>query len=461
MTRGEPGPRDPCEGRQSRAHRLLKRTMENTQRLPPISTTLQRIAQQAASDPKMVFTSLAHLIDVPFLHEAYRRTRKDAASGVDRVTAGEYAGGLDRNLSDLHARLRSGRYRAPPVERVWIGKEDGKKRPIGIPTFEDKVVQRAVSMLLTAIYEGDFRDCSYGFRPGRSPHQAVKLLRERCWTLGITRIIDADISGFFDTIEHSHLLEFIKRRVNDGGLIRLIGKWLNAGVQEAGEVSYPEDGTPQGGVISPLLANIYLHYVLDEWFVREVQPRMKGNCFMIRFADDFVIGCTEAADADRIMGVLPKRFGRYGLTIHPEKTRVVSFGRPPRQATESGCGTFDFLGFTHYWTRSRGGNWCIKRRTSGKRQRRTKKAIWRWCRANRHKAVRDQHKGICAKLRGFFQYYGIRGNYEILQSVKHFTEKAWHYWLSRRSSDGAILWDKFREWLKVLSLPRPRIIHDV
>lgn len=435
--------------------------MENTQRLQPISTTLQRIAQQAASDPKLVFTSLVHLIDVPFLYEAYRRTRKDAASGVDNVTAAEYAGNLDKNLADLHERLRSGRYRAPPVARVWIDKEDGKKRPIGIPTFEDKVVQRAVAMLLNAIYEGDFHDFSYGFREGRSPHQALKVLREYCMTLGITRIVDADISGFFDTINHGHLMEFIKRRVNDGGLLRLIGKWLNAGVQEAGAVTYSEDGTPQGGVISPLLANIFLHHVLDEWFVREVKPRMKGECFLIRFADDFIIGCTQATDADRVMGVLPKRFGRFGLSIHPTKTRVVSFGKPKRNASVCECDTFDFLGFTHYWTKSRGGYWVIKRRTSGKRQRRTKKALWSWLRKSRHQPMRSQYKDLCAKLRGFFQYYGIRGNFDILESVKEFAKKAWRYWLSRRSSESKIPWDKFQKWLEVLPLPNPRIIHNV
>lgn len=435
--------------------------MENTQRLQPISMTLQRIAQQAASDPKLVFTSLAHLIDVPFLLEAYRRTRKDAASGVDRVTAVEYAQDLDMNLHNLHSRLRSGQYRAPPVARVWIDKENGKKRPIGIPTFEDKLVQRAVAMLLSAVYEKEFRDFSYGFREGRSPHQAIKVSRERCMTMGITRIIDADISGFFDTIVHARLVEFIKQRVNDGGLIRLIGKWLNAGVQEAGAVSYPEDGTPQGGVISPLLANIFLHHVLDEWFVRDVKPCMAGKCFLVRFADDFVIGFEKAADAERIMKVLPKRFERFGLTIHPEKTRVVSFGRPRQNESGHECGTFDFLGFTHYWTKSRGGYWVIKRRTSGKRHRRTKKAIWRWCRESKHEPVRSQHKDLCAKLRGFFQYYGIRGNYDILESVKHFTERAWRYWLNRRSSDSSITWEKFQGWLEVLPLPKPRIIHNV
>jgi len=237
------------------------------------------------------------------------------------VTARKYAENLEENLSDLHERLRSGRYIAPPVERAWID-EGNKKRGIGKPTFEDKIVQRAVVMLLGAIYEQDFHGFSHGFREGHSQHQALHELREQCVNMNVGWILDADVSGFFDNLDRGLLREFIKRRVNDGGVLRLIGKWLNAGVLEGEILTYAEKGTPQGGVVSPMLSNIFLHYVLDEWFVRDVQPRMKGRCFLLRFADDFIIGCELDEDARRIMEVLPKRFDRFGLAIHPEKTTL-------------------------------------------------------------------------------------------------------------------------------------------
>jgi group II intron reverse transcriptase/maturase len=232
-----------------------------------------------------------HLIDREFLLEAYRLTRKNSAPGVDQVTATQYAENLDDNLRDLHERLRDNRYVAPPVERVWIAKDDGKKRPIGKPCFEDKIVQRAVVMILEAIFDHDFHEFSHGFRKGHSQHRALHEVREQCRRLNINWIVDADVSGFFDNLDWSHLREFITQRVNDGGILRLIGKWLHAGVLEAGELTHPDKGTPQGGVVSPMVSNIFLHHVLDEWFVKDVQPRMKGRCFVMRFADDFIIGC--------------------------------------------------------------------------------------------------------------------------------------------------------------------------
>jgi RNA-directed DNA polymerase len=272
-------------------------------RSPTVTPKLQRIAAQAARDSERVFTTLAYLIDEDFLREAYRHTRKSSAPGIDGVTAEAYAEHLDENLRDLHERLRSGRYQAAPVERVWIEKEDGSQRPIGKPVFEDKIVQRAVAMLLEAIYEQDFLDCSYGFRPGRSPHAALHELRERCMNEGRGWIVDADVSGYFDSIDRTCLREVLRKRVNDGSILRLIGKWLRAGVMDHGELTHPETGVVQGGVISPVLANIFLHHVLDEWFEREVQPRLKGRSFLTRFADDFVIGCELEADAQKIMGV--------------------------------------------------------------------------------------------------------------------------------------------------------------
>jgi group II intron reverse transcriptase/maturase len=410
----------------------------------------------------MVFTTLAHRMDVDFLREAYRQTRKGGAAGVDGVTAYEYAQHLEENLRDLHERLRRGRYKAPPVERAWLDKEDGRKRPIGIPTFEDKVVQRAVAMLLGAVYEQDFYDFSHGFRPGHSPHQALHELRERCMNMNIGWIVDADVSGFFDSLDHGLLREVIKQRVNDGGILRLIGKWLNAGVLERDVLTYPERGTPQGGVISPLLANIFLHHVLDEWFVKEVKPRIRGRCFLIRFADDFIIGCELESDARRIMAVLPKRFARFGLSIHPQKTQMIPFRKSNlRDGDGKRNGTFDFLGFTHYWAKSRRGNWVIKRKTARKRLRRAIKRMWQWCRKNRHLPVGEQYQMLCRKLRGHYQYYGIRGNYRCLEMVYEQTMRAWWYWLSHRSHKAAIAWAMFQQSIAVLPSLKPRIVHSI
>ncbi len=431
-------------------------------RSPTVTPKPQRIAAQAARDPEWVFTTLAHLIDADFLREAYRQTSKSSAAGIDGVTAQQYAEHLEDNLRDLHERLCSGCYQAPPVARVWIEKEDGGQRPIGKPAFEDKIVQRAVAMLLEAIYEQDFHDCSYGFRRGRSPHDALHALREWCMQEGIGWIVDADISGYFDSIDRTQLRAVLHQRVKDGSILRLIGKWLRAGVMEEGVLTHSDTGVVQGGVISPILANVFLHHVLDEWFEQEVRPRMKGRGFLIRFADDFVIGCELEADAQKSMAVLPKRFTRFGLRIHPTKTAVIAFRKPDaHQARDNGNGTFDFLGLPHYWTRSRWGFWVIKRRTARKRLQRTKKALWRWCRTNRHAPLQYQYQMLCLKLRGHFRYYGVRGNFRLLEEVRRHAEKARQYWLSRRSSKSALRWEKLRKLLETYVLPIPKIVHNV
>jgi group II intron reverse transcriptase/maturase len=347
----------------------------------------------------MGFTSLAHHIDLRWLYTAYLRTRKDGAVGVDGQTAEDYAANLRGNLESLLERAKSGTYRAPPVRRVHIPKGDSstETRPIGIPTFEDKVLQRAVVMVLEALYEQDFLPCSYGFRPGRSAHQALAGLWQQTMGMGGGWVVEVDIRKFFDTLDHAQLRELLQRRVRDGVLLRLIGKWLQAGVLEDGMYSVPSTGSPQGGVISPLLANVYLHYVLDVWFEEEVKPRLKGRAFLIRYADDFVIGFACEGDARRVLDVLPKRFGKYGLTIHPEKTRLVAF-RPPvgpdreGPGTAAQSGTFDLLGFTHYWGQSRKGNWVVKRQTAPSRFRRALRKVAQWFRLNRHTPVAEQHR---------------------------------------------------------------------
>jgi len=348
------------------------------------------------------------------------------------------------------------------VERVWIDKEDGKQRPMGKPTFEDKIVQRAVAMLLAAIDEQDFSEGSYGFRPGRRPHDARHELRERCMRDHIGWIVDAAGSGYFDSIERTRLRDVLRQRVNDGSILRLIGKWRRAGGMEAESLSHPETGVVQGGVMAPGLANIFLHQVLDEWCEQEVQPRMQGRCFLLRFADDCGIGCEAEADARRIMDVLPKRFARSGLTIHPTKTTLMAFRKPAaRQGSADGSGTCDFLGLTHNWTKSRRGFGVIKRRTASERLRRTKKSLWRWCRITRHAPWQYQYQQLCQKLRGHFQYFGIRGNLRLLEEVGRFVAKAWRYWLSRRSNESAIGWAKFEKRMQTYVLPTPRIVPNI
>jgi group II intron reverse transcriptase/maturase len=416
----------------------------------------------------MAFTSLAYFIDLDWLREAYERTRKDGATGVDGQTADEYAKDLEKNLQSLLDRFKSGTYRAPPVRRVHIPKGTGHEtRPLGIPTFEDKVLQRAVVMVLEPIYEQDFRDCSYGFRPGRSAHAALQELWEQSMRVGGGWVIEVDIRRFFDTLDHARLRELLHQRVRDGVLTRLIGKWLKAGVLEDGCLTYPGAGTPQGGVISPLLANIFLHYVLDVWLEGDVKPRLKGHAYLIRYADDFVIGFANEEDARRVMKVLPKRFEKYGLTLHPDKTRLVPFQRPSTRpasdapAAESSPGTFDLLGFRHYWGRSWRGNWVVKRKTMPSRFGRALRKIASWCRRCRHLPVAEQHRALRQKLTGHYGYFGITGNFDALQRFRDAVRRLWRYWLSRRNRRNAMTWDLFRLLLQHYPLPPPRVVHSV
>lgn len=441
--------------------------MASASELDPVSTRCQRIAELAKQSPHMGFTSLAHHIDLRWLYEAYCRTRSDGATGVDGQTATDYAAQLGDNLRSLLERAKSGTYRAPPVRRVHIPKGTGpERRPIGIPTFEDKVLQRAVVMVLEAVYEQDFLPCSFGFRPGRSAHQALDALWQQTMGMGGGWVVEVDIRKFFDTLDHAHLRALLRQRIRDGVLLRLIDKWLQAGVLEGGQLTHPSEGTPQGGVISPLLANLYLHYVLDVWFEREVKPRLRGRAFLIRYADDFVIGFANEADARRVLEVLPKRFGKYGLTLHPEKTRLVAF-RPPPPSSAAGSrsgprpGTFDLLGFTHYWARSRRGQWVVKRRTAASRFRRAVRTIAHWCRFNRPLPVPEQHRTLSQKLRGHCGYYGITGNGEALRRFRDAVQRLWQKWLSRRSWAGGLCWDAFNALRRRYPLPPALVVHSV
>ncbi|HEX8797843.1 MAG TPA: group II intron reverse transcriptase/maturase, partial [Terriglobales bacterium] len=360
-----------------------------------MSTQIDRISELAKEDPKRRFFSIAHLITPEALYVAFQGLRKKASAGVDGVTYQEYEKDAVRNIQQLHERLKEGKYRAQPLRRIYIPKENGKQRPISIPSLEDKIVQKATGEVLNAIYEQDFLECSYGFRPGRGPHQALDEVGRVICTRPTSWILEIDITTYFDSIVRGQLMEMIEKRVGDGSVLRLIRKWIQVGVIDEGRLLVSETGTGQGQTISPLLANIYLHYVLDEWFENEVKPRLKGATHEIRFADDAVLCFQYREDAEKLMEVLPKRFAKYGLTLHPEKTRLVDFGRYAEEhAKRQGKkpATFDFLGFTHIGARSRRGKFMVNVRTMKKRLRRGLTAVAEWCREHRHEPVDQQQQ---------------------------------------------------------------------
>ena len=431
--------------------------MGETPSSPTTSTKLQRIAEMAKSSPELAFTTLAHHIDIAWLHEAHQRTRKDGARGVDGRGAKEYAKNLGAHLQSLLQRVKSGTYRAPPVRRAHIPKADGSLRPIGIPTFEDKVLQRAVAMLLEAIYEPSFHDFSYGFRPGRSAHQALEAVQHGAVRMAGGWVLEVDIRKFFDSVDHGHMMAILRRRVRDGVLLRLIGKWLEAGVLEGRTLSYPDEGTPQGGVISPILANIYLHEVFDEWFVRDVRPRMRGQVTVARYADDIVMVFSKKGDATRVLDVLAKRFGRFALELHPTKTRLLQFLRPDQ--AEERPSTFDLLGFTLYWGLSRRQTWIVKYKTAKDRLSRALTRIREWCRDHRHWSLKRQKQILGKKVTGHYAYYGVTSNNRSLRSFSEEVRRIWRYWLSRRSGRAYVSWPKMLLILKAYPLPEPRIYH--
>ena len=428
----------------------------------PVSTKQQRIAELAKQSPQMGFTSLNHHLDLIWLVEAYNRTRKDGAPGVDGQTAEDYGRCLLDNLESLLDRAKSGTYRAPPVRRVRIPKGTGTEtRPLGIPTLEDKVLQRAVVLALEPIYEQDFLPCSYGFRPGRSAHQALQALWQQVMAPGGCWLVEVDIRKFFDTLDHAHLRTLLQQRVRDGVLLRLIDKWLQAGVLEGGELTYPEAGTPQGGVISPLLANVYLHYVLDEWFAQVVKPRLKGRAFLVRYADDFVMGFACEEDARRVLDVLPKRFGKYGLTIHPDKTRLLPFVRPgafpPRRTASRGL------------SRGRSTSWGSRTSGAGRsgalggEAEDGRQSVPAGGQADRplvpaepSLAAGGAIPGAAAEAARHFGYYGgVIGNSRSLWCFRKRVQMLWQKWLARRGGSGSWSWARMTSVLAHFVLPTP------
>ncbi len=425
-----------------------------------LSTKLNRLTETAKKWPEFQFRTLAHLINEEMLERSFCELKRDAAAGVDEMTAREYGKSLRENLKGLHTRLRERRYRAQPLKRVYIEKEDWKKRPLSIPALEDKIVQKATVEILSRIYEQDFLPCSYGYRPGRNAHQAVQGLQKEIVLGQVNHILEADIQDYFGSIVREKLKEMLKKRIVDKDILRLIGKWLAVGVIEDGKLLRSEDGTYQGSGVSPLLANVYLHEVLDLWMEREVKPRMRGAVTLFRYADDFVVCFRYQDDAERFQRVLPKRFERYGLKLHPDKTRLMSFGRFERENSQRQGrkpNTFDFLGFTFYTTEDRKGRFTVKSKTMSKRLRRSLKQAGRWCRKNRHFPVRKQWRHLTAVLKGHYQYYGIRANYVCLKQFYLGIKSLWRKWLSRRSQKAYLSWEKYVRILKTYPLPTPWI----
>ncbi len=432
---------------------------ERAQTTRYMSTGLLKVVERAKRDPNAQFNSLAHLLDVEALRRAFKRIRRNAAEGVDGVTKEEYATDLENRLQDLHARMKAKQYRHQPIRRVHIPKAPGKTRPIGISCIEDKIVQGALTEVLEAIYEQDFLDCSYGFRPRRSAHDALRALNRMVYQEGLGWILEADIQAFFDSLDRAKLREMLQIRVVDGSLLRLVGKCLRVGVLDGERYESPDEGTAQGSRLSPLLGNLYLHYVLDRWFEDTVRSRLRGHARLIRYCDDFVIGFQFQEDAERVMEVLGKRMGKFGLVLHPDKTRLIPFQRPRKGAPrDSSKETFDFLGFTLYWRRNPEGAWAFGMKTRKARLQRTMKSFHEWCRRHRHLSRQEQHAALARRLRGHYNYFAVNGNYRSLMQLLRKVHRIWIFWLRRRSHRGnRLTWKRFRAYLAQFPLPAPRI----
>jgi RNA-directed DNA polymerase len=420
-----------------------------------MSTFLQGIAKKAQEQPKHRFGNLYELLNEAYLRECWCDIRKDAASGVDHVSAEEYEQHLEENIHDLVERLKGKRYRAKRVRRHYIPKGDGQRRPLGIPAVEDKLLQRAVARILEAIYEQDFLRCSYGYRPKVGALDAVDKLTIKLQFGRYHFVVEADIKGFFDNIQHDWLMRMLEERLEDGALLRLIRKWLKAGVLDTdGQVLHPVTGTPQGGVISPILANVYLHYALDLWFQKVVKPRCRGEACLIRYADDFVAAFQHQEEADRFYQELGPRLGKFGLEMAADKTRVIPFSH--RHAR--GITSFDFLGFEFRWGTDRAGKPHLKRRTARKKLRNSLKRFTAWCRETCRSRVRDVFRDLNAKLRGYYRYYGVHGNSPSLQQFYNRAMRILFKWLNRRSQRRSYTWTGFTALLRHFRVERPRLV---
>lgn len=428
-----------------------------------VETKLNLISLRAKRDPKYRYTCLAHLLNEGFLERCYRGLGRNKATGVDGVSWEEYGENLEENLKGLVGRLKAKQYRPLPARRVYIPKDEHSKRPLGIPVQEDKVVGKGVSRILEAIYEQDFLESSHGFRPNRGCHTALKAVDTLLLNKPINHVIEADIKGFFDNVSHERMMELLGRRINDPSLLRIIGRFLIAGYKDTGLLVESVKGVPQGGTLSPMLANVFLHYVLDEWMEKEIKPQVSGECHLVRYADDFIVLVQFKEEAHRLVELLRKRFAQYGLELHPDKTRVMSFGKyegDNAQKQERKANTFDFLGLTHNCTKSRHGGFLVGRRTMAKKFRKKVGELNAW-----FKAARNMHrlselwKMLAAKLRGHYQYYGISGNYRGVYRYYCCAKRIAFKWLNRRSQRKSFSWEQFAKYLERYPLPKPYIAH--
>jgi len=457
------GAEEPVEGRRPTKGNAEQDAAPRTQCRTRASYGLQGVREAARRDRRVRFTSLLHHVTVEWLRESFYSLKKRAAPGVDGMTWREYEERLDERLTDLHERVHRGSYRAQPSRRVYIPKTDGRQRPLGIAALEDKIVQHAVAVVLSAIYEEDFLGISYGFRPGRSQHDALDAL-----SVGITRkrvnwVLDADIRGFFDTLDHGWLMKFVEHRIADRRVLRLIRKWLRAGVLEDGRWSETSVGTPQGAVISPLLANVYLHYVFDLWVEAWRKEEAAGDVIVVRYADDFVLGFEHREDAERFLRDLTVRLGRFGLALHPEKTRLIEFGRhAARRRRDRGEGgrpeTFDFLGFTHICGKSRRGVFFLQRKSMAKRFRATLRAIRERLHESRHRPIREQGATLRRVVQGWMNYHAIPCNWQRLHAFREQVKRHWLHALRRRGQRHRMPWERFGPIVD-LWLPHPRVLH--
>ena len=451
-----------AEGRGLAKGNSFERNARRTQRRGSATSALERVRQAASRDRQQRFTALLHHVyDIERLRAAYLGIKRDAAAGVDGETWRHYGENLEANLQDLAARLKREAYRAQPVRRAYIPKADGRQRPLGVPTLEDKTVQRAVVEVLNAIYEQDFLGFSYGFRPGRSPHQALDALAVGITMKNVNWVLDADIRSFFDTLKHEWLVKFVEHRVADRRIVRLIQKWLAAGVLEDGQRTQSEEGTVQGGSISPLLANVYLHYVFDLWIRQWRQRHARGAVVVVRFADDFVVGFEHRSDAERFLNELRERFKQFGLELHADKTRLLRFGRSAGRAWARGGerpSTFDFLGFTHCCGRTRKGWFTVLRLTMRKRWQAKLREVKAELRRRMHSPVREQAAYVRAVVLGHARYYGVPMNTAAIGAFRHAVGRVWWRVLCRRSQRGYLAWRRMRlaldRWL-----PPARICH--
>lgn len=455
----------PAESVEERVAADVKPAQGNTgqpQSWEAVRTRLERLGERARKDKEARFDNLVSLLTQPLLREAYESLRRDAAAGVDKVTWEQYGAKLDENLVDLQGRVHRGSYHPQPVRRVFIPKGDGRMRPLGIPALEDKIVQQAVKWVLERVYEPMFRGFSYGFRPGRNQHGALDALAVAMES-GVEWVLDADIKAFFDTIDHAWMERFLGHRIGDRRMLRLLMKWLHAGVMEEGKLREVERGTPQGGIISPLLANIYLHYALDLWVDQWRHREARGDVYIVRYADDFVIGTRFEQDARALREALAGRLAKFGLELHPEKTRVIAFGRSAWEASERDRSvrleTFDFLGFTHVMTRTRRGRFAVRRRTSRKKRNGKLRALRDDFRARRHRPIAEQHRWLASVLRGHYGYYGVPGNLTSMKAFRWRVECAWFRSLERRSQRARLTEHDKTLLRERWPLPYPNITH--